>query len=42
MNPLKFYGFKVDEDAQEFIGEIYKVLAIMGLSSIEKAKFSAY
>lgn len=32
MNPSKFYGSKIDEDAQEFIDKIYKVLTIMGLS----------
>ncbi|WMV54781.1 hypothetical protein MTR67_048166 [Solanum verrucosum] len=29
MNPLEFYGSMVEEDPQEFIDEVYKVLMIM-------------
>lgn len=42
MNPSKFYGSKVDEHTQEFIDEVYKVLAIMGVRSEEKAELAAY
>lgn len=31
MNPLEFYGSKVDEEPQEVIQEIYKALRIMGV-----------
>lgn len=41
MNPPKFYGSKVDEDPQEFIDEVYKVLAIMDVRSEEKAELAA-
>ncbi|WMV19776.1 hypothetical protein MTR67_013161 [Solanum verrucosum] len=42
MNPSEFYGFKVEEDPQEFIDEVCKVLAIMGVTSVGKAKLAAY
>lgn len=42
MNPPEFHGSKVDEDAQKFIHEMYKILAIMGMSSEEKAELTAY
>lgn len=42
MNRTKFHGSKVDEDPQEFIDEVYKVLAIMGVRSEEKAELTAY
>ncbi|MDV3190800.1 MAG: hypothetical protein Q8838_02735 [Candidatus Phytoplasma australasiaticum] len=42
MNPPEFYGSKVDEDPQEFIDEVYKVLSIMGANSEEKAELAAY
>ncbi|TMX03312.1 hypothetical protein EJD97_017099 [Solanum chilense] len=42
MNPPEFYGSKVDEDLNGFIDEVYKVLAIMGVSSIEKAELASY
>ncbi|WMV50501.1 hypothetical protein MTR67_043886 [Solanum verrucosum] len=40
MNPLEFHGSKVEENPQEFIGEMYKVLMIMGVTLLEKAKLS--
>uniref|UniRef100_M1DCL6 Gag-pol polyprotein n=1 Tax=Solanum tuberosum TaxID=4113 RepID=M1DCL6_SOLTU len=39
MNPLEFHGSKVEEDPQEFIYEVYKVLMIMGVTTVEKAEF---
>ncbi|KAH0705927.1 hypothetical protein KY285_010447 [Solanum tuberosum] len=42
MNPPEFYGSKVEEDPNGFIEEVYKVLAIMWVSSIEKAELAAY
>ncbi|XP_049364054.1 uncharacterized protein LOC125828771 [Solanum verrucosum] len=42
MNPPEFHGSKLEEDPQRFINEVYKVLAIMGVSSQEKAELAAY
>ncbi|WMV58293.1 hypothetical protein MTR67_051678 [Solanum verrucosum] len=42
MNPLEFYGSKVEEDTQEFIDEVYKVLAIMGVTPVEKEELASY
>uniref|UniRef100_M1DZI1 Gag-pol polyprotein n=1 Tax=Solanum tuberosum TaxID=4113 RepID=M1DZI1_SOLTU len=42
MNPPKFYGFKVEEDPNGFIDEVYKVLAIMGVTSVEKVELATY
>ncbi|XP_049369329.1 uncharacterized protein LOC125834201 [Solanum verrucosum] len=38
MNPPEFYGSKIEEDPQKFIDEVYKELAIMGLTPVEKAE----
>ena len=42
MNPPTSYGSKVDEDPQEFINEVYKLLYAMGVSSSEKAELATY
>ena len=42
MNPPEFYGSKVEEDPNGFIDEVYKKLAIMGVSSFDKAELDAY
>uniref|UniRef100_M1DY98 Gag-pol polyprotein n=1 Tax=Solanum tuberosum TaxID=4113 RepID=M1DY98_SOLTU len=42
INPPEFYGSKVEEDPNGFIEEVYKVLVIIGVSSIEKAELAAY
>ena len=42
MNPLTFYGSKVEEDTQEFIDEFYKILFAMGLSTSEKFELDTY
>ena len=42
MNPPKFHGSKVDEDPQNFLDEVSKVVNIMGVTSEEKAKLAAY
>jgi len=42
MNLPAFYGFKVEEDPQEFIDEIYKILTIIGVTLVEKAELAAY
>lgn len=38
INPLEFHGFKVYEDRQEFIDEIYNMVDIMRVSLVEKVK----
>ncbi|KAH0669077.1 hypothetical protein KY289_023570 [Solanum tuberosum] len=42
MNPPEFYRSKLDEDPQEFIDEVHKILAIMGMRSEDKAELAAY
>ena len=42
MNPPTFYGSNVEEDHQEFIDKIYKILYAMGLTSSEKAELATY
>jgi len=42
MNPPEFHGSKLDEDPQDFIDEIYKILDIMGVTSNEKAELAAF
>lgn len=34
----KFYSFKVDEDPQEFVDEIQKIVDIMDVTPMEKAE----
>ncbi|XP_049391579.1 uncharacterized protein LOC125856016 [Solanum stenotomum] len=42
MNPPEFYDSKVEEDPQEFIDEVYKVLVIMVVTLIEKVELASY
>src|SRR5688572_21478277 len=42
MNPPEFYGSKLNEDPQEFIDEIFKIVDIMGVTTSEKAELAAY
>ena len=42
INPPTFYRSKVEEDPQEFIDEIYKILYVVGLSTSEKAELATY
>ncbi|WMV37661.1 hypothetical protein MTR67_031046 [Solanum verrucosum] len=42
MNPLEFHGSKVEEYPQEFIDEVYKVLMIMEVTSVENAEVATY
>lgn len=41
-NLLEFHGSKVDENPHEFIGGVYKVVMIMGVSFEEKAELAPY
>ena len=42
INPPTYYGSKVDEDPQELIDEVYKILYSMGVSSSEKVELVTY
>ena len=42
INPPIFYGSKVDEDLQEFIDVVDKILCAMWLSSNENAELASY
>lgn len=42
MNPLTFYGSKVDEHPQEFLDEVQNELYDMGLTSSDKAELASY
>jgi len=42
MNPLEFYDSKVEKDPQKFIDEVYKVLAIMGVTPVQKVELAPY
>ena len=42
MNPPTFYESKVEENPQEFIDEVFKILLAMGLSTSEKAELATY
>ena len=42
INPPTLYGSKVDEDLQEFIDKVYKILYAMGVSLSEKVEFATY
>ena len=42
MNPPIFLGFKVGEDPQDLIDEVYKIVHAMGVTSREKAELASY
>ncbi|WMV50964.1 hypothetical protein MTR67_044349 [Solanum verrucosum] len=42
INPSEFHGSKVEEDPQEIIDGVYKVLMIMGVMPVEKAESATY
>ena len=42
INPHTFYWSKVEEDPQEFIGKIYKILYDVGLTTSEMDKLPTY
>ena len=41
MNPPIYFGSKVDEDPQDFLDKVYKILS-MQVSTTEKTEFIAY
>ena len=42
MNPPTFYGSKVNQDPQELLDEVYKVLYAMGVTSSKKDELASY
>ena len=42
MNPPVYFGSKINEDPQEFVDVVYKILCSMGVNEIEKAELDAY
>ena len=42
MNPLTFFGSKVEEDPQGFIHEVFKVVDSIGVTSQEKEELVTY
>jgi len=42
MNPPEFNGSKVDEDPQELIDEMYKIVEMMEVLVVEKVELVAY
>ena len=42
MNPSVYYGSNTNEDPQEFVDEVHKILCAMGVSEVEKAELDAY
>ena len=42
MNPPMLFGWKTDEDLQDFINELYKILYSIGMTSIEKAELVGF
>ena len=42
MNPLTFFGSKVEEDPQGFIDEVFKMVDSIGLNYQEKVELASY
>ena len=42
MNPPVYYGSKTNEDLQEFMDELHKILYAMGVNEEEKTELAAY
>ena len=42
MNPPTCYGSRVNEDSQEFVDEVYKILFAMGFSKFGKAELETF
>ncbi|KAK4724069.1 hypothetical protein R3W88_026848 [Solanum pinnatisectum] len=42
INPPVFLCSKMEEDPQEFVDEVYKVVDAMGVTSVKKAELAAY
>ncbi|WMV08905.1 hypothetical protein MTR67_002290 [Solanum verrucosum] len=42
MNPPTFFGSKVEEDPQNFIDEVFKILDAIGVTPRDKAELASY
>ena len=42
MNRLVYFRSKTNEDPQEFVDEVHKILCAMGVNEEEKAELAAY
>ena len=42
MNPPIFLDYKVGEDSQDFLDEVYKIVHARGVTSREKAELASY
>lgn len=42
INPLEFYGLKVDEYPHDFIDEVKKIIRIMGITPVESSDLVSY
>lgn len=42
MNLPEFHGFKVEEDPQDLIDKVYKVLMTAGVTPVEKVELASY
>ena len=42
MNHIVYYGSKTNEDPQEFLDNIHKILCAMGVNEEKKAELAAY
>ena len=42
MNPPMFFRSRSDEDPQDFLDDVCKILYAMGVISIEKAELASY
>lgn len=42
MNLLFYFAFKTNEDPQDFMDEVYKIIIAMGVNEKDKAEFDAF
>ena len=42
INPPIFFESKMEEDLQDFLDEVYKIVHVVGVTSREKAELNSY
>ena len=42
MNPSVYFESKTNEDPQEFVDEVHKILCVVGVYEEEKSELAAY
>ena len=42
MNPPMYFGSKIDEDPQDFLDEVYKILFVMVVSTTKKTELATF